>query len=112
MQHFSNPVIATNEKIIFWAVFGFEEEECVCHHIITYMGMTVNGARPFEQILNPVSTVWSAWNLMKIGQVVSWNLVKIGQVVSEEKLFNNIMFLYMYTAQVGEDNPCKIKFWL
>ena len=25
--------------------------------------------------------------------------MKIGQVVSEEKLFNNIMILYMYTAQ-------------
>ena len=26
MQHFSNPVIATNERIIIWAVLGFEEE--------------------------------------------------------------------------------------
>ena len=52
------------------------------------MGMTVNGAWPFEQTLNPVSTVGSAWNF-----------VETGQVVSEEKLFNNILILYMYTAQ-------------
>ena len=32
---FSNPIIATNEKIIIWAVLSFEEE---------YMGLTVNGA--------------------------------------------------------------------
>ena len=49
--------------------------------------MTVNGAWPFEQTLNPVSTVG-----------LTWNLVKIGQVISEEKVFNNIMILYMYTA--------------
>ena len=28
----------------------------------------------------------------------AWNLVEIDQVVSEEKTFNNIMILYMYTA--------------
>ena len=50
--------------------------------------MTVNGTWPFEQILNPVLTV--EW---------TWNLVEIGQQVSEEKLFHNIMILYMYTAQ-------------
>ena len=52
------------------------------------MGMTVNGAWPFEQNFNPVSTVGS-----------TWNLVKIGQIVSEEKLFKNIMISNMYTAQ-------------
>ena len=35
MQHLSNPIIATNENIIIWAVLSFEEE---------YMGLTVNGA--------------------------------------------------------------------
>ena len=35
-----------------------------------------------EQTLNPVSTEGSTWN----------------QLISEEKLFNNIMILYMYTA--------------
>ena len=35
---FSNPIIATNENII-WAVLSFEEE---------YMGLTVNGAWSFE----------------------------------------------------------------
>ena len=39
MQHFSNPIIATNENIIIWAVLSFEEE---------YMGLTVNGAWSFE----------------------------------------------------------------
>ena len=36
---FSNPVIATYERIIIWAVLWFEEE-CV----LPYMGMTVDGA--------------------------------------------------------------------
>ena len=52
------------------------------------MGMTVNGAWPFEQTLIPVSTVGLTWNLVEIGQVVP------------EKLFQNIMILYMYIAQV------------
>ena len=56
--------------------------------ILPYMGVTVKGAWPFEQTLTLVSTVGS-----------TWNLVKIDQVVSEEKLFNNNMMLYMYTAQ-------------
>ena len=118
MQHFSNPVIVTNERIIIWAVLGFEEEclfFCCCfffhyyhytmyivcvllggqdvmkerkeRRILPYMGMTVNEAWPFEQTLNPVSTVGS-----------TWNLVEIDQLISEEKVFNNIMILYMYTA--------------
>ena len=92
MQHFSNPVIAINERIIIWASLGFEEEECVVVFLIIiiilpYMPMTVNGAWPFEQTLNPVLTVGSTWNLMEDGQLIS-----------EEKVFNNIMILYMYTA--------------
>ena len=39
MQHFSNPIIATNENIIIWAVLSFEEE---------YIGLIVNGAWSFE----------------------------------------------------------------
>ena len=38
-QHFSNPIIATNEITIIWAVLSFEE----------YMGLTVNGAWSFEK---------------------------------------------------------------
>ena len=70
---FSNPVIAINERIIIWAVLGFEEEECVFFIIIIllYMGMTVNGAWPFEQTFNPVSTVGLTWNLVEIGQLIS-----------------------------------------
>ena len=49
--------------------------------------MTVNGAWLFEQTLNPVSIVGA-----------TWNLVEIGQLISEEKVFNDIMILYMYTA--------------
>ena len=48
------------------------------------MGMTVNGGWPFEQTLNPISTVGP-----------TWNLAKIGQVVSEAKLINNIMISYI-----------------
>ena len=55
--------------------------------ILPYMGMTVNRAWPFEQTLNPVSTVG-----------LTWKLVEIGQLISEEKVFNNIIILYMYTA--------------
>ena len=51
------------------------------------MGMTVNGASPAEQTLNPVSTIGS-----------TWKLVEIGQLTSEEKVFNNIIVSYMYTA--------------
>ena len=56
--------------------------------ILPYMDMTVNGVWPFEQTVNPVLTVGS-----------TWNLVEIGQLISEEKVFNNIMVLYMHTAQ-------------
>ena len=35
-------------------------------------------------------------NISTLG--LTWNLVEIDQVVSEEK-FNNIMIIYMYTAQ-------------
>ena len=52
--------------------------------ILPYMDMTVNG--PFEQTLKLVSTVG-----------LTWNLVEIGQLISEEKVFNNIMILYMCT---------------
>ena len=95
---FSNPVIATNERIIL-AVLGFEEE-CVVFVVVfiiiiiiiiiiisPYMGMTVNGAWSFEQVLNPVSTT---------GPI--WNLVEIGQLICEEKVFNKTMILYLYTA--------------
>ena len=44
MQHFSNPVIATNEKIIL-----------IFKKNIIY-GMTVNGAWSFEQTPNHIST--------------------------------------------------------
>ena len=77
MQQFTNPVIATNERIILWAVLGFGEEESLFllffYHIWAW---------PFEQTLNPISTEGSTWNVY---------LVKFGQVVSEEKLFNNII---------------------
>ena len=80
MHQFSNPVIATNEMIIISAVLGFEEEKCCFFFII-------NEARALEETLNPVSSVGS-----------TWNLAEIGQLISEEKVFNNIMILYMYTA--------------
>ena len=57
MQHFSNPIIATNERIIISAVVNFEE----------YMGMTLDGAWLFEQTLNHISTNGLVWNLVEIG---------------------------------------------
>ena len=53
-------------------------------NFLLYMGMTVNGVWSFEQTFYPFSTVGS-----------TRNLVENGQVVSEEKLFNNIIILYM-----------------
>ena len=35
-------------------------------------------------------------NKLLVGSI--WNLVEVGQLISEEKVFNNIMILYMYTA--------------
>ena len=55
--------------------------------ISPYMGMTVNGAWSFEQVLNPVSTT---------GPI--WNLVEIGQLICDEKVFNKTIILYLYTA--------------
>ena len=88
--HFSNPVTATNERIIIWTFLGFEEECAFLSFFFFYhyMGMIADRACPFEQTLNPVSTIRS-----------TWNFVEIGEVVSEEKLFNNLMILYTYLAQ-------------
>ena len=68
MQHFSKPVIATNEEIIIWAVLGFEEEEWVFY----YYFFTIYG----QDCQCHIELIWS--------------LVEIGQVVSEEMLFNNL----------------------
>ena len=42
MQHFSNPVIATNERIIIWAVLGFQEE-CFVVFFSFYHYLTIYG---------------------------------------------------------------------
>ena len=47
-----------------------------------------NGAEPFEQIDNILST-----------ESPMWNLVKIAQTVSEKKTFKIYTILYMYIAQ-------------
>ena len=47
------------------------------------MGMTVNGAWPSEQAVNPVLTEGSTQNLMGF----------------RGEVFTNTMILYMYTAQ-------------
>ena len=64
VQYFFNPINASYKRIIIWAVLGFEEEECVFYYYFSlqmYMGMTVSGAWPFEQTLNPISTVGAKW---------------------------------------------------
>ena len=70
MQHFSNPVIATNESIIIWA-----EEECGFFY---YNYFTIYGHDSDILTINLFSTVGS-----------TWNLEETGQVISEEKEFNN-----------------------
>ena len=52
------------------------------------MGMTFNGAKPFEQIVNSLST-----------EGFKWNLAKIAQAVSEKKPFKNCTILYMHIVQ-------------
>ena len=54
---------------------------------LSYIDMTVDWAQQFEQTINPISRVGPTWSLVDFGQVVS------------EEMFNNIMILYMYTAQ-------------
>ena len=51
------------------------------------MAMTANGAKPFDQIGNTLSTEGPMWNLVKTAQAVS------------EKTFKNYAILYMYIAQ-------------
>ena len=58
------------------------------------MGMAAiffNGAKPFEQNGNTLST-----------KSPMWNLVNIAQAVSEKKTFKNYSILYMYIAQGQE----------
>ena len=60
---------------------------------LPYMGMAVvllNGADPFEQLLNILSTEGPMRNLVIISQTVS------------EKTFKNYTILYMYIAQGQE----------
>ena len=78
MQHFSNPVIALMKGSLL-EQFLILKKKNVFVIIISL---------PFQQTFIPVSIVGS-----------TWNLVEIGKVVSEGKLLNNIMVLYMYTAQ-------------
>ena len=62
---------------------------------LPYMGMAailINGAKPFEQIVNIPSTE---------GPV--GNLVKIGQAVSERNMFHDFIPVYSPWARV--DNP-------
>ena len=47
-----------------------------------------NGAEPFEQIVNILST-----------ESPMWNLVKTVQAVSEKKTFKDFTIFYMYRAQ-------------
>ena len=54
------------------------------------MGMVailMNGAEPFKQIVNILST-----------EGPMWSLVKVAEAVSEKKTFENYIILYMYTA--------------
>ena len=59
--------------------------------MLPYIGMAAtlfNGAEPFEQIVNILST-----------EGPMWNLEKTVQVVSEKKTFKDFTILYMYIAQ-------------
>ena len=54
-----------------------------------------NGAEPFEQIVNTLST-----------EDPTWNLVKIAQAISEKTFKNNTYNLYMHiTQRQGEIIP-------
>ena len=61
--------------------------------ILPYIDMVtilLNGAEPFEQIGNTLSTERHMWNLVKIAQAVS------------QKTFKNYTILYMYIAEGQE----------
>ena len=73
---FSNPVIATNERIIIMSSSWFWKSR-MCFLIIVFTIYAHDSQWSmwhFEQIVNPVSTVGSTLNLVKIGQVVSERL--------------------------------------
>ena len=67
------------------------------------MGMAAilfNGAEPFVQIVNTLST-----------EGPMWNLVKIAQTVSEKKTYKNYIILYMYLSSGAKaDNPKGTRF--
>ena len=93
MQHFSNPVIATNERIIIWAVLGFGEEHVFVIIIIILIIIITNYGHVSQWTVTIGTDSQSHFNKRS-----DMKLVKIGQVVSEEKLYTNIMILYMYTT--------------
>ena len=59
----------------------------------------LNGAEPFEQIVN-----------IPLTEGPMWNPVKIGQTVSEKKTFKDFMIIYLYSLGARADNSgeCKI----
>ena len=68
MQHFSNPVIAINERIIIWAVLVLKKN--VSFIIISFF---IYGHDSQWSM-----TIWQTLDL-------TWNLVASGQVVSEKR---------------------------
>ena len=59
----------------------------------------LNGAEPFEQIVNILSTEVLVWTM--------WNLVQTVQGISEKKTFKDLTMLYMYIAQWAKANSSK-----
>ena len=51
IQHFSNPVSATNERIIIWAVLGFEQKNVIIIIILPYICLFV---LKFYGLVNPI----------------------------------------------------------
>ena len=67
------------------------------------MGMAAilfSGVKPFQEIVNTLST-----------ECLMWNRVWIAQAVSKKKIFKNYTILYMYIAQGhGQITPRGQKF--
>ena len=80
----------SSPKIQSQSFLGLRED---IQEILPYIDMVtilLNGAEPFEQIGNTISTEGPMWNLVKIAQAVS------------QKTFKNYTILYMYIAEGQE----------
>ena len=97
LVNLESPMLHT--KIQSQNFLGSGEENFKCFTIYVHGSHHVfNGAEPFEEIVNTLST-----------KGPMWNLVKIAQAISEKKTFKNNIILYMYIAKRQEQINTRIQ---